>query len=45
MIHQMGSNVQEVERTNGLTNLNPIYGRQDHHFRPSLYIYSIQFNL
>ncbi|XP_056845517.1 uncharacterized protein LOC108858376 [Raphanus sativus] len=36
----MGSNLQQVERTNGLTNFNPIYGLRDH--RLPHFGYSIQ---
>lgn len=37
MLTQMESNAQQVERANGLTNFNPIYGLRDHRL-PPLYI-------
>ncbi|CAH8357139.1 unnamed protein product [Eruca vesicaria subsp. sativa] len=35
----MGSNVQQVERNNGLANFNSIYDLREEHHLPSLYIF------
>lgn len=42
MLTQMRSNAQQVERTNGLTNFNPIYGLRDHHLSPSYILFNLE---